>query len=1539
MHSDDFLVRLSNGSYADFPAYSAQGTSASQPSSELASSTLDLVAGDRARFERLSARRSSKISTMRMRAFGACHESIWALDLLSERFTEGKHDWASLRAAASRFADEPRAFDQTLDRMSLKDVWALSELLHARELDSKSEQALLKFISTRVLAGADFDRKLNELLIERLLYADLIEPARILISRLDDSSWRKQALAVELEHPRFGGTLEGSLLTLNPSLYRYGLERIRLSGDGGSGFQRLQAEAAGPVNEGPLVSVIMTTDQPTANLVTSARSIIEQSYQNLELIVVDSSLGEFAPVLEQIAALDARIKVVRTSECSSQYSRRNGAIDVAEGTLITFHSDHAWAHPRRIEIQVRDLVENSGKLANIVRKARVSEDLSLVSSRGARLVLSEQSLLFRRDAVIDVIGYFDGARKGAGTEFRKRLEAATGARVEAVGPEVPLEFALIDESDDAQDDFEQGLWIDPVWLEYREAYSQFHNRIGAGGQSAYIRAGSGRQAFAAPARWTRDAPSSTTFDVILILDGRRTPRRNDFIEAVVDELYSLIATGARVAVMQSDSADGADRPGPMADALHELVQSDRITQIFEGDKVEANVAIVRHAVAVQGHSPQAQSLNVERVVVVEDVVGGDLRATTFAQADVDETLKSWTGADPEWVTAAPLVQRPVLHSVVVDGGEVRLTISAPDSHQLVAVRFDNGEVRVDVPAVSSGDEDVVAETQLEGLPDGELLVSIVRRHDIGESVQGCIVKHQRVLSAIGDRVLVASGRLLRLLPNVALSGPRDKAGFADRYLDVSVTSARIFRGQIELSLDRAPEVQLTALHLLREVDGRVRRHEFELDEPDGTGQIATRTLEGILDFRWKVFGVFQTPLGPVSAPVDFGVDTPTCDSDAYRIRKLTSGSAGVIHIVEQSQSVGSDHTPFLSIVMPVFNVAPYLDTSIQSVLMQDFEDFELIIVDDASTDNGRQVIGMHRALDDRIRVIELDHNTLGGAGVPSNLGIRAARGKYIAFVDSDDWVTKSAFSRLVELAETNDAQLVIGDFRTFDENDRSFADAYDGDRWRNIPLEQVISASSHPSLLRLSPVPWRKLYRADFVRENHVLYPEGDYFYEDNPLHWHVLSRAERVIACDEVVSYHRMAREGQTMGAFEYKLGAIASHANTILESLKTSTADHREILFGEFIDYVSRQRWIVRRQTQPAAAKMIQHRLADIYDRARETEPTADVPQKTISHFAGYRSAYPDLDLTIVIPVYNSADLLRDTLDSVVALDGLAFDVLLIDDGSTDQSLTVMREYERKHANVHVFEQKNRGAGRARNSIIPLCTGRYTYFLDADDVINANALRQAIMKADHDETDLMFVQYRIEFVDEGRSRGMFNADVDIWRQLLEASEIEEKRSLVAGLINYPWNRIIQTRLLHDGNIFFGPTVVHNDVLFHWHSILNASNIGHADVEVCTHRKFSKRPQVTNIADERRMAVLEALRGTHERIAGLDSFAVVAEQWNDFAMHLIEWAFDRIPAKLREPYSEQSNILIKSIEEQARKVLNKQQSTSGRAKHRGSTT
>ncbi|WP_392508047.1 glycosyltransferase family 2 protein [Naumannella halotolerans] len=1515
-HSNDFLLRLRNGERIR-PEQDASVSSTAQPSPSAAASdpVFDLLGGDSAWHEHLAVLRSPALSTDRVRSFGARHGSVWALDLLAERYTRGAHDWGSLRAVAVRFADAPRAFEPTLDRLALKELWSISEVLHESGADPTAERALLSFISARVLDGAEFAVPLRELLLERLIDADLPTPARNLVGGLVGNSWRKHALTVELEHPRFGGSYDDLLLALNPSYHRYGLERLRFDGPGECAFHRLTTEVRQTVREGPLVSVILILREPDDSALSAVRSILSQTHRELELIVVDDgSPEEYGPMLDQVAALDARINMVRGTGHAGPYVRRNEALRLAAGDYITFQDPFGWSHPARIEIQVRDLQLNPGKLGNVVRAARTTADFSLVGARGARLVLSESSLLFSRDPVLTTVGHFDAVNRGAATEFRNRLEAATGAKIGFVGPDLPLEFVLASRPGDSQNDFEYGRWVDSEWLAYREAASRFHGHIRSGNHSAFLPYPQEQRAFPAPPSWVGTTPTEHTADVLLVLDAQGSRGRQAFLDAVADELHTAVAGGLRVALLHAESVTGADRPGPIDTGLQELVDSNQIVRVFDADVVDATVVVVRHAGAAQGHAKGRRPVNAGRVVLVEDHAAGDVPGQTFARDDVDATVTEWFGIPPIRLLAAPLPKRPTVRSVVARDGDIQVTLQATDATQITAVRIGDGKQSLDLSVTMNKLGYVVAVGALDLLPAGELLVSVVRGTEEGATFQGCPVAPESVIATPGDRLLVASSHGLRLLSAEGTDLQLGAHEFTERHLSARISGTRIFHDELELTVESRPGVTVTAVHLLRVIGGRVRRRVFELDQIKDGRQRGMREMEALLDQRWRTYAAYQTPIGPVLAPIRFDAETSVADSAQYQVRRLHRGGVDVLHLVERPAETLPDRTPMLSVIMPVFNVAPYLDTAIQSVLMQDFQDFELIIIDDASTDNGRQVIDMHQSIDPRIRVIGLDHNTLGGAGVPSNLGIRAARGKYVAFVDSDDWVTKTAFAKLVQLAEDNDTELVIGNFRTFDEKNRTFSEAYDSDRWRDIPLGEVIAAWSHPDLLRLSPVPWRKLYRRDFVQEHQVLYPEGDYFYEDNPLHWHVLARAERVITCNEIVSYHRLAREGQTMGAHEYKLAAIASHANTTLNSLIATDSDHRAILFEQFIDYVSRQRWIVRRQTQEAAAQMIKSRLADIYDRARQAEPEAIVPPATVNHFAGYRDAYPDMDLTVVIPVYNSADLLRSTIDSVLQLEGLEYDVLLIDDGSTDKSLKVMRDYEQRFDNVHVFEQKNRGAGRARNAVIPLCTGRYTYFLDADDTVDARALREAVQRADQDDADLLFMQYRIEYVERKRTRGMFDADVEIWRQLPTAGDNLEKQCLLTGLINYPWNRIIRTDLLHDANIFFGPTIVHNDVLFHWHSILSATKISHIDIAVCTHRKFTERAQVTNIDDERRMAVLEALRGTHERISGLDSYLVTQEQWIAFALHLLDWARDLIPPRLRTIYRQRSTALAKAL-------------------------
>lgn len=608
--------------------------------------------------------------------------------------------------------------------------------------------------------------------------------------------------------------------------------------------------------------------------------------------------------------------------------------------------------------------------------------------------------------------------------------------------------------------------------------------------------------------------------------------------------------------------------------------------------------------------------------------------------------------------------------------------------------------------------------------------------------------------------------------------------------------------------------------------------------------------------------------------------------------------------------------PMLSIVMPVYNVAPFLDACLISVRYQTFSNFELIIVNDCSTDNGRKIIEMHMSLDSRIRLINLEHNTLGGAGIPSNIGIDEAIGKYITFVDSDDWVTIDAFENMIKAAEKYDSDLVIGGFRNFSEINRNYTEAYDLKDFNEIPSNTLFTARKYPHIFHISPVPWRKLYRRDVIQKNHIRYPEGDYFYEDNPLHWFTLLSYSRIIKINNIISYHRMNREGQTMEATGYKFAAVCCHLNSIGRFLyeKLTLPDDQVILDTFYESCFRKARWVLSYQKNTKTKDLVGKKLTQVVNKYALKIP----PHKTRSDFGkmfdSLDGRYPNHDLTVVIPAFNSEDFITETVNSVLNTPNILINILIIDDGSQDKTVEICRKLEKKHYNIHFFEQHNKGAGRARNALIPLCTGSYTFFLDSDDIVNGEALSKAVIDAKNNNNDLYFMKYKVLFHDTGKEINMFNSDKKIWSKFPSTKNNSSLRSLAAKLINYPWNRIIKTDLLLDANIFFGPTVVHNDILFHWSSLLSAKNIGYSNLYVCTHRKFDNRIQLTNISDSRRLAVFDALLYTHKKILQHHNAEFVIDPWNEFVKNIIDWTKDKIPPELLPEFKGYEENLLKQI-------------------------
>lgn len=607
--------------------------------------------------------------------------------------------------------------------------------------------------------------------------------------------------------------------------------------------------------------------------------------------------------------------------------------------------------------------------------------------------------------------------------------------------------------------------------------------------------------------------------------------------------------------------------------------------------------------------------------------------------------------------------------------------------------------------------------------------------------------------------------------------------------------------------------------------------------------------------------------------------------------------------------------PLVSVVMPVFNVAPYLDASIMSVLDQSYQNIELIIVNDASTDNSINIIHMHEAMDDRIKVIDLEFNTLGGAGIPSNVGIDASLGKYLAFADSDDILDKQAVEKMVALAEDETADVIIANFALFNDETRYEEIAYDTEKWKELPIGKSFSPIDYPNVLDLSPVPWRKLYLKSFLDQHKIRYPEGDYFYEDNPLHWMVLSQAQSVALLDHVVALHRMEREGQTMGSDNYKMSAMFCHMNTVKEFFQKE-GNVSPIIWKQLVNKSANYDWVIRKEQNAEISNMLKKRnsqlLASVLEASGQTAEQIGKARFDIGKkIADYGAARKDIDLTIIIPIYNCEDLIESTLESLTKINGISYEVLMMDDGSTDSSYEICKSYADKYDNFLLFRQKNRGAGVARNALIPLATGKYCYFLDSDDTLNVEALKESLEFGSKGNYDLVLFKYRIHFFDKNSYNEMFNSDKKIWAKLLKATTNAEKQQLAAAMINYPWIRIIKTSLLHDENIFFGKTVVHNDIPYHWHSIVSAKNIGIFDEFVCDHRKFETRSQITNIVDARRMMVFEAHRYTQHLLERYNNFATILPVWKTFITNLFNWASSRIPQELSRVYENKKIIAL----------------------------
>ena len=213
----------------------------------------------------------------------------------------------------------------------------------------------------------------------------------------------------------------------------------------------------------------------------------------------------------------------------------------------------------------------------------------------------------------------------------------------------------------------------------------------------------------------------------------------------------------------------------------------------------------------------------------------------------------------------------------------------------------------------------------------------------------------------------------------------------------------------------------------------------------------------------------------------------------------------------------------ISVILPVYNSEKYIKKAIESVLTQTFSDFELIIVNDGSTDATSDIINSFD--DERIKVITQSNQ---GPGAARNNALKSVNSDYVMFLDSDDWYHPKAIETAYGEATKFSTDLTFFQMINYDNGEVYENDWFDLKSFDESFENRAFSPEETPgSIFDLSVGVCQKIYNADFLRRIDAKFPEG-IFFEDMPFFYYVYLKAERISIIKKHLYFRRKHDESK---------------------------------------------------------------------------------------------------------------------------------------------------------------------------------------------------------------------------------------------------------------------------------------------------------------------------------------------------------------------------------------------------------------------------
>lgn len=544
--------------------------------------------------------------------------------------------------------------------------------------------------------------------------------------------------------------------------------------------------------------------------------------------------------------------------------------------------------------------------------------------------------------------------------------------------------------------------------------------------------------------------------------------------------------------------------------------------------------------------------------------------------------------------------------------------------------------------------------------------------------------------------------------------------------------------------------------------------------------------------------------------------------------------------------------PKVSVIIPVYNTEKYLLECLDSVVNQTLKEIEIICVDDASTDSSCQILRSYAERDKRVRLIEKETN--GGTLSARRTGTLAAVGKYIIYVDPDDYLDLFACEtayREITAKKVDILQFTCG------------VEEYGNDNEAKIALENYLSVKDQ----RLDS---KELQNGLFIRRDIATSLVGKIYdtskcrlaYRYTPeiyavigedLFWqfHFSSFAESYAGISTIPLYWYRHGVGITnsnwpdLNKFEQsckmaKLYEQSSHFAQHVQKDKDllTCAEALGTRMCEDCIYIW-EKWVPEDKKADAFTLFWNYwhtfpGLGDVITRVTGKQPAVllesymKIPQY-VRHAQRYSedAAWKPL-ISVIIPIYGSEKYLRECLDSILNQTIHSIEIICVNDGSLDNSLSIAEEYQKRDSRITVISQANAGQSAARNSGMKYACGDLVFFIDSDDLLELNALEKASQLAIENDLDILQFERKVFFESEKLAENSSSSVKHITERTEVMSGIQYvKTSKEQGTyVISPCFALWRRAFLEEYGIVFKEGIIHEDNLFSFQAYMAADRI-----------------------------------------------------------------------------------------------------------------